>query len=299
LENVWMSSRLLAPLLLIGCQAEVASHLPQVRLNRGSIDIPESRYDVTPQFASFTITNLGSDVVYLSLDNPVGDGGDLVQLSILPFTTLTPEQTRAVEVTLDPAVWRWRTGSFSPTVRVDARYFFSGQDIDEAELPSSTSAPESVSSVFEITVNFSIDCDLDDDGVDSAQCAPTCDGAAGADTDTDAPAVPLNCEPSDCRDDLPETNPSSVETCNGRDDDCDGAADEDAIDLQTWYEDVDADGHGDPDSAFSGCTRPAGRWVTIGDDCDDTRGTVHPGVAELCGDLRDNDCDTFIDETCP
>jgi hypothetical protein len=298
-----MPSRLLVPLLLLGCQAEVASHLPQVRLNRGSVDLPEARYDVTPQFASFTITNRGADVVYLSLDNPVGDGAELVQLSILPFTTLTPGQTRAVEVTLDPAIWRWRTGTFSPTVRVDARYFFSGQDIAEPELPSSTSAPEPVSSVFEITVNFSIDCDLDDDGVDSVLCAPACipaDGAADTDAaDTDSPDVPAVCEPGDCRDDLPETNPDAVEVCNGRDDDCDGAADEEAIDLQTWYEDVDADGYGNPDSAFSGCTRPAGRWVTQADDCDDERGTVHPGVVELCGDLRDNDCDTFIDETCP
>ncbi|MEZ4255779.1 MAG: hypothetical protein R3A78_08670 [Polyangiales bacterium] len=33
-----------------------------------------------------------------------------------------------------------------------------------------------------------------------------------------------------------------------------------------------------------------------GDDCDDTRATVHPGASEICGNSRDDDCDTDVDE---
>lgn len=32
-----------------------------------------------------------------------------------------------------------------------------------------------------------------------------------------------------------------------------------------------------------------------GDDCNDADATVHPGVPEVCTDVRDNDCDTFAD----
>jgi hypothetical protein len=38
-----------------------------------------------------------------------------------------------------------------------------------------------------------------------------------------------------------------------------------------------------------------------GDDCNDSDESIHPGVPEVCDDIRDNDCDTladFADETC-
>ncbi|MFZ5481927.1 MAG: MopE-related protein [Myxococcota bacterium] len=35
-----------------------------------------------------------------------------------------------------------------------------------------------------------------------------------------------------------------------------------------------------------------------GDDCDDGDAATHPGAAEGCGDLRDDDCDGATDEGC-
>lgn len=57
----------------------------------------------------------------------------------------------------------------------------------------------------------------------------------------------------------------TAETCNGRDDDCDGQAD-DAVPV--WYRDGDGDGWGDPANTWARCDRPDG-YVARGGDCDD------------------------------
>ena len=61
-----------------------------------------------------------------------------------------------------------------------------------------------------------------------------------------------------------------------------------------WYEDVDADGYGNPDvSVFAG-TPPAG-YVADNSDCDDGAATTYPGATELCNGIDDN-CDGTIDD---
>ena len=70
----------------------------------------------------------------------------------------------------------------------------------------------------------------------------------------------------DCDDAGPDVNPGAPETCNGVDDDCDGAPGAD---------EADQDGDG-----FMACDG----------DCLDTDASVHPGATELCDGL-DNTCD--------
>ena len=288
-----MTPRWLVPLFLVACQPAEEGGPPLVQLRPAQVTIPPARYDTPPQFVSFNIESFDADVIYVSVAPPATAEADLLRLTLLPFTELTPGQTRAIEVSLDPQTWRWRTGNYETTIDVDARYFFSGQAEDEPELPSTSEAPQVIDARFTLTVRYSLDCDLDDDGVDSYHCAPTCppppeDGS-----------LPDPCEPADCRDDLPETFPGAQEICNGRDDDCDGGIDEGALDTTTWYLDVDGDGRGDDTTARESCSRPGVTWVTTGGDCDDTRISVYPGAFDVCGDGIDNNCDGRTDETCP
>ncbi len=99
---------------------------------------------------------------------------------------------------------------------------------------------------------------------------------------------------SDCDDTDPSIHPGAIELCNGLDDDCDGEADEGAVDAPTWFVDADADGFGDPTAAVLACVPPTGT-VADGSDCDDTNAAVHPGANETCNGI-DDDCDGEVDE---
>lgn len=89
-------------------------------------------------------------------------------------------------------------------------------------------------------------------------------------------------EGGDCNDNVMAIRPGVAEVPdNGIDDDCDGLADEDAQNNpSTSVADNDLDGQ------------------TIGQgDCDDTNPMVKNGLAEICGDGLDNDCDGVADRT--
>ncbi|MBN2799316.1 MAG: hypothetical protein JXX28_09240 [Deltaproteobacteria bacterium] len=116
-----------------------------------------------------------------------------------------------------------------------------------------------------------------------------CDGSVGY-ADADADGVPA-CE--DCDDRRADVLPGADELCDGADNDCDALVDEDAVDAETWYADLDHDGHADPDNAVRACEAPAG-WLATADDCDDLASSVYPGADELC-DGADNDCDGGVD----
>lgn len=98
---------------------------------------------------------------------------------------------------------------------------------------------------------------------------------------------------TDCDDTAPTINPDGVEACDLRDNDCDGRIDEGV--LETYFRDADGDGAGNESISMQACTAPAGGWVLLGGDCDDTRPNVHPGASETCDGI-DNDCDTQVDE---
>lgn len=100
----------------------------------------------------------------------------------------------------------------------------------------------------------------------------------------------------DCNDGDPTVHPGAAEICNGIDDDCNGAQDDDAVDATTWYGDADADGFGDPTAFTLACTAPAGS-VLDSSDCDDAHSTVNPAANELCDPANvDEDCDGTADD---
>ncbi|MFN7147798.1 MAG: putative metal-binding motif-containing protein, partial [Myxococcota bacterium] len=101
-------------------------------------------------------------------------------------------------------------------------------------------------------------------------------------------------EAGDCDDTDATVSPGAAEACDGEDDDCDGATDEDAVDARDWHADADADGYGNPAVTAPGCSAPAG-YVADATDCDDTRATTRPSASETCNE-RDDDCDGATDE---
>ena len=133
-----------------------------------------------------------------------------------------------------------------------------------------------------------------------------------ADTDSDGYGDPstgaLSCvQPSgwvadsaDCDDSNGLVNPAATEICNGLDDNCNGATDDDdsTLDISTalgiWYDDHDTDGYGDPSTGAPFCVQPSG-WVADNTDCDDYNILVNPAATEICNGL-DDDCDGDTDD---
>ncbi|MFN7145726.1 MAG: MopE-related protein, partial [Myxococcota bacterium] len=146
------------------------------------------------------------------------------------------------------------------------------------------------------------DCDGDVDEA-SATDAPTwyrdadADGYGLATATTRACAAPAGYVGSatDCNDGSAAVSPAASETCDGLDNDCDGASDESgAVDATTWWADLDGDGYGGASASVVSCTRP-GSYSAVSTDCDDGSAAVSPAAAETC-DGRDNDCDGTTDE---
>ena len=119
------------------------------------------------------------------------------------------------------------------------------------------------------------DTDADGDGFVSATC---CDGA--------------RCG-TDCDDLAAGVNPTSPETCNGIDDDCDGSIDEGV--LRRFFPDLDRDGFGDRDGVpVLACFR-ADDVAENALDCDDESAAVAPTATERCNGVDDN-CNGVIDD---
>ncbi len=144
------------------------------------------------------------------------------------------------------------------------------------------------------------DCDgaVDEDPVET----PTWYTDADGDGWGDAPIEAASCEApagfaavdGDCDDADPLVFPDAAEVCDGADQDCDGAADEDAVDAPAWHVDADGDSFGDAATSVPHCEAPAG-YVADDADCDDADATVFPGATERCGGI-DEDCDGEVDE---
>lgn len=98
---------------------------------------------------------------------------------------------------------------------------------------------------------------------------------------------------TDCDDNKASVNPGAEEICDGLDNDCNNFIDDNVPNPDTWYQDSDGDGFGDPATVVSQCNAPAG-YVGVADDCDDANPSVSPGASEVCNNI-DDDCDGDID----
>jgi hypothetical protein len=148
------------------------------------------------------------------------------------------------------------------------------------------------------------DCDGDVDEDARDMLALWVDGDGDGFGDPQQPV--LSCEDGpglsdndlDCDDSEASTHPGADELCDEVDNDCDGDLDEDAVDVQTWFEDADGDGYGSGEEQ-RGCWPPATASDVSG-DCDESNPYVNPDALEAC-DGVDNDCSGLIDQggVCP
>jgi hypothetical protein len=95
----------------------------------------------------------------------------------------------------------------------------------------------------------------------------------------------------DCNDLDIEMHPGIPnETCDGKDNDCNGLVDDDVPDelVLHWYADGDQDTYGAGDAVAVGCEGPPGASLLY-TDCDDDNPDIYPGAEEIC-DAIDQDC---------
>jgi hypothetical protein len=155
----------------------------------------------------------------------------------------------------------------------------------------------------EICDDVDQDCDaVADDGLLTVEWHPDADADGYGDDDPTTSV--LDCgqptgylvDASDCDDADALISPDATETCDGTDEDCDGAVDDGVLQMD-WFADADGDGFGDPAVAVTDCAAPTG-FVTTDTDCDDDDDQIHPGATEVCDDV-DQDCDGTADDGLP
>ena len=93
----------------------------------------------------------------------------------------------------------------------------------------------------------------------------------------------------DCDDADASSYPGASEVCDGADNDCNGAVDDEPVDAAVWYADGDGDGYGAGEGT-AGCSPGSGYVSTEEADCDDGDAAIAPGADETCQDGKVNTC---------
>jgi hypothetical protein len=171
----------------------------------------------------------------------------------------------------------------------------------EGHVGDSSDCDDAIGTTFPGAAEACDGIDNDCDGVtdeDDAVDAPTwyidhdSDGYGSDDytwVSCDAPDGYI-ADDTDCDDHLATTNPDADELCDDVDNDCDGAIDEDAVDVLEFFADTDEDGFGDAESAVWACSTPEGH-VEDDSDCDDADPMSYPGAPGLT-----SDCEPIVDD---
>lgn len=130
-------------------------------------------------------------------------------------------------------------------------------------------------------VQLSFFVDADGDGFGTGSVVSACAAPAGH-----------SAMSGDCDDTSGASSPAVSESCDLRDNDCDGNTDEGV--TSPFFRDADGDGRGRDDVSMRACSAPAG-YVPMPGDCNDASPSIGPGQPEVCNDL-DDDCDGSRDE---
>ncbi|MBM4398314.1 MAG: thrombospondin type 3 repeat-containing protein, partial [Deltaproteobacteria bacterium] len=148
------------------------------------------------------------------------------------------------------------------------------------------------------------DCDAQVDEPGASGCAVLHKDADGDGYGADADSMCL-CSPwngyatptgGDCNDLDKGVFPGQVESCNGKDDDCDAVADgTGSAGCTQFLLDADRDGFGNDADKLCLCKATAPYDAVKGGDCDDDAASSNPAAPEKCNTV-DDDCDGATDE---
>jgi len=109
--------------------------------------------------------------------------------------------------------------------------------------------------------------------------------------------VPASQE-EDCDDGDAEMFPNHLETCDGKDNNCNNETDEQGEEVYSL--DQDGDGYGGTGPEISGGCIPPEGYGPVGTDCNDSDAAINPGATEVCDSSgTDEDCNGLVDDQDP